>query len=132
MIVLAERNARRAKLEAQLRNAPAPPVAPTMRPVYRPRYAPAAVAAPVAAAVPAAAAAPLLQAAADEEDDWNECISCCEREKKALFLPCGHLRMCMPCARDWIKSRGMVCHECSRAIDEVYDLDANGGNDDVV
>lgn len=63
------------------------------------------------------------KAKADREISENasgirECTICCDRDRDAVFLPCGHASFCKVCGDD-LKRRGKGCPVCRKPILEV-------------
>eukprot|EP00299_Pterocystis_sp_00344_P012603 c6076_g1_i2.p1 GENE.c6076_g1_i2~~c6076_g1_i2.p1 ORF type:complete len:451 (-),score=98.16 c6076_g1_i2:6-1358(-) len=65
----------------------------------------------------------------EEEDGENVvgdaelCLTCCDRPRDAIFLPCGHCVNCMECSRKWVANRGAECVLCRTKIDQIVKIE---------
>ena len=53
------------------------------------------------------------------EHDWNtKCISCLDRIRDVVLLPCKHFVMCRECSDEWKHLGNNTCPMCRETIDE--------------
>ena len=50
------------------------------------------------------------------EDEVKQCIICMEREKDIAILDCGHICLCAPCFRAFVKDTNPICPICRTMI----------------
>ncbi|CAL8462727.1 g2260 [Coccomyxa elongata] len=91
-----------------------------------PPYRPAAAPGPAVPAGPVSqpASQPASQLASVKEDvtEDKECCVCLEREKKMIFIPCGHLVTCKPCAA-MVMDTDRLCPVCRVKIQDCFPMD---------
>ena len=59
---------------------------------------------------------------ADTEDDLSsKCITCLDKDRDALFMPCRHLMFCLDCARIQTEISNL-CPMCRNPIGEVMNI----------
>lgn len=51
----------------------------------------------------------------------KECIICMSKEPNSVLIPCGHLGLCMACARE-IQRNSKQCPVCRSVIDQVHQV----------
>eukprot|EP00997_Jenningsia_sp_PLL12_P007790 NODE_4471_length_658_cov_47.558292_g3822_i0.p2 GENE.NODE_4471_length_658_cov_47.558292_g3822_i0~~NODE_4471_length_658_cov_47.558292_g3822_i0.p2 ORF type:complete len:75 (+),score=5.37 NODE_4471_length_658_cov_47.558292_g3822_i0:358-582(+) len=58
----------------------------------------------------------------DEQPQAEEsCVVCCQRQRNAILIPCGHLALCTVCALD-LCDRGQPCPVCRIANPRVFQV----------
>jgi hypothetical protein len=53
------------------------------------------------------------------DDEAEQCIVCCDNERCVTLVPCGHLRLCIGCARTICAKERLderICPVCRAAI----------------
>lgn len=55
------------------------------------------------------------------DESKKECIICMSKEPNSVLIPCGHLGLCMACARE-IQRNSKQCPVCRSVIDQVHQV----------
>ena len=58
-------------------------------------------------------------------DDAKQCTICCDNEKSAILVPCGHTGYCVPCMRRLVETSKPICPLCRKPITQVMRIFAN-------
>ena len=58
-------------------------------------------------------------------DDAKQCTICCDNEKSAILVPCGHAGYCVPCMRRLVETSEPICPLCREPITQVMRIFAN-------
>lgn len=60
-----------------------------------------------------------VQALSNALADVKQCMICCENQKDALMVPCGHVSTCMACAQLQMSRHGGECPICRTKITQL-------------